>query len=480
MKSKLGKKGQSASAFEVPVEMILWIAGFLIILAAVYFIINSGSDSAGENVCRDSVILRSKVNIDLGITEAKKLTPLVCNAIDKGVLQGDREQIKRQIADMSAKCWWMYLQGSVSDIFKDELGEKTCGVCYFFSIQEPLDLGITKNGFFTEPERKNNYISSQEMYNFMIEEKYNAKLLAGGGTINYIGDIYEFDHSLILPEDSKIKLSQVNYISGDYLEDFSGIISQETRTQVKEIGNKLLQNKRGSLLVLVADEFDSIDKSRARRLVDRIGLNTDQEKYDAVLVLVDLKNSKVRVHVGIDLDKYISEFDISSYLEQSFTGSIQNNQDLNQRIIDLLTKMENKINAHYDYLSSLGIDSTSYYAYISNRGTTFSVIDHIIPEKTYVVAYMSTSSETSWLDGILDHPGEAAVTAIAGAIVTFISVKTGGTFGAIIGGAGGVAITQTGVLRTGLDALLGNIETARPNYLVITRATEVSSHCKIN
>lgn len=481
-KKILNKKGESASAPEVPVEILLWIAGFLILLAVIYYIMNAGSDVTKETVCRDSVIIKGKANLFINNVEVfSKATPLLCDPIDKGNLDEDRETIKNQIADMAAKCWWMYAEGSISDIFKNTENEKGCGVCYFFSIRDNLDEGVKNAKFFQEPERSPQFISSNEMYNYLMTTNYNAKLLYGGGTANYIGDIYEFENNMAPPKvEEETKLSQIQYISGDYIEDFTGTISQETKDKIREIGNHLIEKDAGSLLILVADKFDSMDRANARRFIEDIGLNTKENKYDAILVLISLQDPKIRIHMGIDLENYMNEYDLSNLMSQTFNGAIQSNEDLNNRITDLMTKMENKLAGDYDYLAHLGVDSRSYYAYLSNRGTTFSVIDHIVPEKTYVVAYMSSSSETGWWAGLLEDPAAVgAATGVAAASAAIIYF-TGGTATKFVLAANVAAFSFSDTLSTGLNAILGNVKTARPNFLLITRASEVSNYCKVN
>ncbi|PIN81027.1 hypothetical protein COV13_02440 [Candidatus Woesearchaeota archaeon CG10_big_fil_rev_8_21_14_0_10_32_9] len=482
MSKSINKKGESASAPEVPVELLLWIAGFLIILSVIYIIINSGSTAAQESVCRDSVIIKGKANLVINNIEVfSKATPLICEPIDKGNLDSDRETIKRQIADMAAQCWWMYAEGGITDLFDSTQNQKGCGVCYFFSIRDNLDEGQKNKTFFQEPARSPKFISSQELYNYMMGNNYNAKLLSGGGTINYVGDIYEFEHEIVLPPSvQEVRLSQIQYISGDYLEDFSGVISQETKNKVREIGNHLLEKDAGSLLVLVADKFDSLDKSRARRFIENIGLNTEKDKYDALLVLIDLDSSKIRIQMGADLEKYVNEYDLSNMMSQAFAGEIVSNEDLNNRIVELLKKIEDKLAGEYDYLAHLGIDSRSYYAYISNRGTTFSIVDHIVSEKKYVVAYMSSSSQTTWLDGILANPGSTAAATGVAALSAAIIYFTGGTTTKFVLAADVIAFGSSETLGDGLNAILGNVKTDRPNYILVTRASEVSSNCKVD
>ena len=184
--------------------------------------------------------------------------------------------------------------------------------------------------------------------------------------------------------------------------------------------------------------------------------------------------------MGADLEKYVNEYDLSNMMSQAFAGEIVSNEDLNNRIVELLKKIEDKLAGEYDYLAHLGIDSRSYYAYISNRGTTFSIVDHIVSEKKYVVAYMSSSSQTTWLDGILANPGSTAAATGVAALSAAIIYFTGGTTTKFVLAADVIAFGSSETLGDGLNAILGNVKTDRPNYILVTRASEVSSNCKVD
>lgn len=502
-KKRLNKKGGVELALETIIRTTIWVLVFFLVLGVVYYIIDRGGDLGRETICRDSVLVRQQASINYAGTNKpliEKPTPLLCSPLDKKTLKGDRESVKRQIADLSAKCWWMYAEGTIGDLFQNEQGEKGCNVCYFFKIEDGLDEGVkSTREFFKEESRvlNDDRITAPEMYNFLIDNDYNAKLAYGGGTKHYISDDYEFSSSYDVTNPSTISLSDIEMIPDNYVLDYSGKISKDTTDKIKSMGDWLIQKDKGRLLVVVADEIKRHDKSTTRMLIEDLGLDSDKNVYDAILVTIDLENEQIRLTMGISLEQYVYEFELQELMKKQFSSKII---DINPPLQNFLEDIKKTIDSNAnEYFRTMDIGQKSYYSYLTNQGTTIAIMNEIEAGKTYAISYASTSNDLSWWQGILqsfDNGGGKTVGIIAlGAGVTVVAasvILSGGlTLGlvaaavntVIVGGASSVGIAyatqSTHDFANGLFALAGAATEDKPNFIMVTQLTDVSGHCRI-
>lgn len=380
----------------------------LLVLISVIIIFAQKSDKATQHtLCRASVILRGKATITLiqGVANMEKLTPLVCTTSDLGTLKGDREGVKKQIADNMAKCWWQFAEGSVQDIFMVERKEKGCFVCYTFNLEKDLDLGEdSKINIMAEPAvRDKNNVSMLEMTNYLFSESYNPGIIYGGGTKNYLGIVYSYgiDGGFNDPEvyrQNRLKRAGVN----GFVLDYAGTLSSTDKEKISLIGSELQQKHLGNLLVLTAEEFNGIEKTDARAVIENTNLNTNSTSFDGILVMIDYSQQKIRIHIGSDLSVLIKEYELSDILEREFTkvkddelndctDSVCRVNAINLAFMNSLEAITNKIMNKGEDLP--GISPKSYYYYVSNAGLTWPIIQDIEPQKTYAIAYVGVSDE---------------------------------------------------------------------------------------
>src|SRR3989338_695145 len=143
------KKGMAAG---VLVTIILTIIAFMLIAGVIFRFTSEADDKQAELLCHDSIALRAQTQIDINkgswIGEAKvKAVPVLCKTLDKKIT-GTREEIKQQIADKVARCWWMFGEGRYEELLKgseikflpDLFGfknyENDCFNCYTLLIDE--------------------------------------------------------------------------------------------------------------------------------------------------------------------------------------------------------------------------------------------------------------------------------------------------------------------------------------------------------
>jgi len=125
------------------VSMIILIMSFFIIFQAAIFAFDHLNKNAAEEVCRASVkarmdvVLRTKIE---GVSvQTRPMVPIMCKTIDKKKLKGNEREVKKQIADLTTKCWHMFLDGEYENLFNrlDLLfGQNRCFICYTFSIDD--------------------------------------------------------------------------------------------------------------------------------------------------------------------------------------------------------------------------------------------------------------------------------------------------------------------------------------------------------
>lgn len=136
----LNKKG---IAMEQLVVIIIVIVSFLLIAGTVNRFLSKAEDKEAENLCRTSINFRAQTGVRVGGTEFKT-TPSLCKTIDKDI-SGERVELKQQIADKMARCWWMFSEGSYdqildTNVLREVLGvsksENDCFLCYTLSIRE--------------------------------------------------------------------------------------------------------------------------------------------------------------------------------------------------------------------------------------------------------------------------------------------------------------------------------------------------------
>ncbi|OIO62947.1 hypothetical protein AUJ83_01970 [Candidatus Woesearchaeota archaeon CG1_02_33_12] len=139
------RKGQEKSYL---VYIIMALVGFIVVIIIMnIFVINVG-DITIEQTCRASILARAKAVLKLewfgGTFETTPVVPITCKTKDK-TLEGDKEQVLMQISELSARCWWMFLNGEYQNLFDSPrfLNKRMCFPCYTFNIKTHLESPIT-------------------------------------------------------------------------------------------------------------------------------------------------------------------------------------------------------------------------------------------------------------------------------------------------------------------------------------------------
>ncbi|MBI2665003.1 hypothetical protein HYX12_00075 [Candidatus Woesearchaeota archaeon] len=150
-------------------KVILAIAGFAVI-ATVFFIFLYPSlfgDKKDVELCRSSVILRTSTGMSFDNSETKTYwAPLLCPVIEPEI-GGDREEIKEQMAQMMAKCWYMYNEARQDEVLEPagvlralgwEDNTNECALCYIPKI--------------TNKEIEGGSIEAPEMFQYLYKNDH--------------------------------------------------------------------------------------------------------------------------------------------------------------------------------------------------------------------------------------------------------------------------------------------------------------------
>jgi len=124
------------------IGVLILTAGFLLISFIIPQFIGRAEGKTAEAICRGSVALREKSYTEIrpvGVNLGSVASPLLCKTIDKFVPENKdatKEDVEREIADLTASCWKEFGEGSIQDVFKqgDQISKK-CFVCYTVSLR---------------------------------------------------------------------------------------------------------------------------------------------------------------------------------------------------------------------------------------------------------------------------------------------------------------------------------------------------------
>jgi len=100
--------------------MILVLVSFAIVSAAVMQFSSKSSDREAEVLCKTSVDMRARTQINIDgtlVDKTIKPIPTMCKTIDRKVY-GSREEILEQISYSMARCWWMFGEGRYEEILE--------------------------------------------------------------------------------------------------------------------------------------------------------------------------------------------------------------------------------------------------------------------------------------------------------------------------------------------------------------------------
>jgi len=105
---------------------------------------SKADDASAEALCYGFNAVRFKTKVEAGNAPLFDVAPRTCRRIEKIVPSDDypqnKEGAKAEISDMTARCWWMWLEGAERNMFRGLPGGKEpCFNCYSFNIKKGID-----------------------------------------------------------------------------------------------------------------------------------------------------------------------------------------------------------------------------------------------------------------------------------------------------------------------------------------------------
>lgn len=160
------------------------IVGLMVIVITMNIFASKADEATSEQLCRTSIkarvdlVLRSKIFVIP--VETKPVVSILCRT-GKKELDGKKEEVMRQISELSARCWWMFLEGEYPNLFNEFnfLKENRCFRCYIFTIKED----ITIKNYELEKYMRNHYY-----INFRDKEGNEKKVSYWNYIQSYRGD----------------------------------------------------------------------------------------------------------------------------------------------------------------------------------------------------------------------------------------------------------------------------------------------------
>lgn len=496
-------------------KMITTLAGLILVLVSMLLMImifgnlSSQTQWQEEQACRNSVILRSMAEFNYGPLNFQRLTPLACSSYDEGVLEGDRAEVKGQVADLMARCWYMYYDGQSEKVFDEERAD-SCAICYTFGIPDDLEPDPTPSNrqIFEEPDITEevvrtatiededvpegvsrqieqrlspDMISAAEMYNHLFLTTYAPGALRGGDIGNYISNVHTYEGDRLREvQENTVRLSLIEFEAG-FLQDFTevedsgrGIVSADTQAMIAQLGSRLVSEGVGNLQVIVAQDLDTTQRFAVRSFIESKELDT-QGRLDAIVLLLDIEDRTVRVAMGAELERYISEPLLGYYLEQNFYD-IHDEIDFNNRLQSFISQLSEDLkNPSSGIIEELNLHN-SYYAYLSNGGIQHPFLQDMHPGRSYGVAFVTnghgwTTQMYSWVGGAV--AGGAAT----GAILSIATGPVGWTLGAVALGAGAVVGTGSASVFEDIRQWLEG-ENPNDSFILVGPMSELGEMCE--
>lgn len=477
----MNKEGLAASSLVLIILSV--VSGITLLLVSVQ--ISSQNQAALEENCRTSVLQRIAVESLSVPGDWSSYSSLRCSSFDMGTISGDRPEVKQEIADLAARCWYMYAEGRSVSVF-EESSVDSCVICYTFNLDEDIgeydksqrrlifdesaiEFEMTEevdrddpsiNNYDTEgnPVSQERFLGSnmipyEEMFNYLLTTKYDPGLIRGGGVGDYMSGYKDFDYEVESEFGLNLLNASLNNGVNEYVFDFTDDkeIGKQINATFEALGSNLLENGKGQLYVVIANSVGSTSKGAVNTFIESRELNSPERK-NAVVVVVDLEKGYVRVTMGKNLERFITEPVLHQKVQNTFEN-IYAEEDLISALNSIGGELNNDISydQENEILEELGAQDT-YYSYISNRGVHTPLIGDINQHGVMGVAFgtkghgfFSDDAETVIVTSAVALGAGITIALLASGGWAAVPLLVGGTIGGGI--SGGLSSWATGWLE---------------------------------
>ena len=156
------KRGIAAGQLVI---IILVVVALVLLGSVSYSFGKEAEKKAPALMCRDTLAFRATNQINVGNIDIPLSAP-ICETQDKEI-SGDREEIKQQLADLMAECWWMFHEGKYEEILRDpEIIQKV------FGIRGENECFVCHNVLINEKEIEGGIITREELEKYLRETKH--------------------------------------------------------------------------------------------------------------------------------------------------------------------------------------------------------------------------------------------------------------------------------------------------------------------
>ncbi|MBS3176895.1 hypothetical protein J4457_06695, partial [Candidatus Woesearchaeota archaeon] len=159
----MNKKGEG-TPIGIIAGIILAVVAFMLIFFLVTKIIEKSDPLVEKLACRNSILVRSGTNINLGGFNVENF-PLLCktqSGVEIPSTDDGKPLIMHDVGELLAECWWMFGEGIEKQYFTNIMGGQKCFICGTFGIKE------------TSSFKKGNHIEIGELFHYLDVTPYTA------------------------------------------------------------------------------------------------------------------------------------------------------------------------------------------------------------------------------------------------------------------------------------------------------------------
>ena len=129
------------SQMMVVVLILIAVAGTILALYTISYMAGKADDPAKEASCRSMNALMKR--FEKGGINLKELCSPIEKTIPTSSYSQDKEGAMNEISDMSARCWWMWLEGTERNMFERWPSiierKEPCYPCYIYNIKRGIE-----------------------------------------------------------------------------------------------------------------------------------------------------------------------------------------------------------------------------------------------------------------------------------------------------------------------------------------------------
>ena len=227
---QLGKKGIVMTTLAT---IIISIVGFALIVASVANAQQRADDRKSDNICQASLVVKSRAqSIGRKVVVFDTDTPIVCKTKDVVVDVAEKDEATTMFAKHVERCWWIWLEGTVDQIFgaKGFFGTDSkpqCFVCYAmhyksgerftkFDLMDKLSSDKTKyrkSNSILDYVQERGYVEPLESE--FVPGEYYAIIFAGNLGVNWIDSFKSVFTDLPSYDSNGVWIANIDKFKGD-------------------------------------------------------------------------------------------------------------------------------------------------------------------------------------------------------------------------------------------------------------------------